>query len=174
MKIKDLIYCALFCTLIIIGSFLKISIPPMPMFFTMQTFFVMLSGYILGTKRSVVSICIYILVGLIGIPVFTTGGGISYILSPTFGFLIGFIPAAYVIAKLCKTKVKFYPSLIAIGIIYIIGIFYFIIIKNIYLSENISANSYIITCLTAFVPFDILCAYLAYVTSKRLKNAKIM
>ena len=174
MKTKDLIYCALFCTLIIIGAFLKISIPPLPMFFTMQTFFVILSGYVLDAKRSTVSVSVYILLGLIGIPVFSTGGGISYILSPTFGFLIGFIPASYVISKLTVKKIKFYPSLIAVAMIYTVGILYFILIKNVYLAESISALSFVSTCLVFFVPFDILSAFFSYVLSKRIKRSKII
>ncbi|MDI6592111.1 MAG: biotin transporter BioY [Patescibacteria group bacterium] len=79
---------------------LKIEIGAVPI--TMQTFAVLLSGALLGSKRGALSQLTYLLMGLAGIPWFSRGGGMAYILSPTFGYIIGFVFAAYLIGWLCE------------------------------------------------------------------------
>ena len=85
-----MILVALFAALIAVGAFIRIPVPLVP--FTMQTFFVVLAGMLLGKKLGAASALVYLAIGLIGIPVFTQGGGIGYVLKPSFGYLIGFIP----------------------------------------------------------------------------------
>jgi len=105
---RDLILVALFAALTAVGAFIKIPIPYVP--FTLQYFFCALAGIILGSKLGALSQIIYVAVGLVGAPVFTDGGGITYIFKPTFGYLIGFIVAAYVIGKIREKNywVNFY------------------------------------------------------------------
>ena len=100
--IKDLTLGGLFTALIAVGAFLKITIPvqPVPMHFTLQFFFVLLAALILGSKRAFASVITYLVIGLCGLPIFATGGGPAYLLKPTFGFLIGFAAAAFVIVLL--------------------------------------------------------------------------
>ncbi len=76
-RVQDLVICALFSALIAIGAFLQITIPvqPMPMHFTLQYYFSILAGFLLGGKRGLLSVLIYLLIGLVGIPVFASGGG---------------------------------------------------------------------------------------------------
>ena len=76
-----------------VGAFIKIPLPYIP--FTLQTFFVFYSGILLGAKLGMLSQIIYILIGLVGIPVFSNGGGPSYVFQPSFGFLIGFIISTF-------------------------------------------------------------------------------
>lgn len=82
---------------------MRIDIPvqPFPMHFTLQFFFVLLAGYVLGARRGAACVCVYLAVGLAGIPVFAAGGGPAYLIRPTFGFLIGFVAAAWITGKLC-------------------------------------------------------------------------
>ena len=84
-----MILVALFAALIAVGAFIRVPVPLVP--FTMQTFFVILAGMLLSKKLGAASALVYLAVGLIGIPVFTQGGGIGYVLKPSFGYLIGFI-----------------------------------------------------------------------------------
>ena len=84
---RNMVLCALFAALIAIGAFIRIPVPYVPI--TFQGFFVLLAGFLLGPKYGAASMLIYIAVGLVGIPVFTEGGGIMYVLKPTFGYLIG-------------------------------------------------------------------------------------
>jgi len=77
----------------------KISIPFYPVPFTMQTFVVLLIGGIYGSKLGFLTVLAYIFEGLIGLPVFVSGAGISYILGPTGGYLVGFLVAVYLVGK---------------------------------------------------------------------------
>ncbi|WP_053956843.1 biotin transporter BioY [Inediibacterium massiliense] len=87
LKTNELILCALFSALISIGAFIKIPVPMVP--FTLQFLFTNLSGLLLGKKLGSLSVGIYIVIGLLGLPIFTSGGGIGYIFEPTFGYIIG-------------------------------------------------------------------------------------
>lgn len=89
-KGRDLAVGGLFTALIAVGAFIQITIPvqPVPMHVTMQFFFVILSGLLLGAKRSLLSVCTYLMLGLCGFPIFASGGGPAYLLKPTFGFLM--------------------------------------------------------------------------------------
>ena len=79
---RDLILCALFTALSAIGAFIRIPVPLVP--FTLQITFTTLAGLLLGSKKGAISVAVYVLMGLIGIPVFTQGGGFSYVLKPMF------------------------------------------------------------------------------------------
>jgi biotin transport system substrate-specific component len=139
---RDLILVAMFAALTAIGAFIKIPIPYVP--FTLQYLFCALAGIILGSKLGALSQIVYVLIGLAGVPVFTEGGGISYIFKPTFGYLVGFIVAAYVIGK-AREKLKELNLIKAIGIlllglffIYLFGVTYLYISYNLYLGKNIT------------------------------------
>ena len=67
-KTRNMVMCAMFVALIAAGAFIKIPIPAVP--FTLQYLFTMLSGLLLGGKRGCLSVCIYILLGLAGLPIF--------------------------------------------------------------------------------------------------------
>ena len=93
-KSKDLSLVALFAALTAVGGFISIPFYPVPL--TLQVFFVLLSGTILGKKLGALSQIIYLGIGAIGAPVFHNfTGGMGILLGPTGGFLIGFIPGAY-------------------------------------------------------------------------------
>lgn len=83
-KTRSLVYCALFTALIAVGAFIKIPIPVVP--FTLQYLFTMLAGILLGS----LSVLAYMILGLIGLPIFSEGGGIGYVFKPSFGYIIGF------------------------------------------------------------------------------------
>ena len=85
---------AMFTALIAVGAFIKVPMPLLP--FTMQTFFTMLACFLLPKKYSSLSAVLYLILGLIGVPIFTSGGGLGYVLTPGFGYLIGFVVANYV------------------------------------------------------------------------------
>ena len=110
---RDLILCALFTALSAIGAFIRIPVPLVP--FTLQITFTTLAGLLLGSKKGAISVAVYVLMGLIGIPVFTQGGGFSYVLKPSFGFLVAFIIGAFVTksvilentrCKLCRYGIR--------------------------------------------------------------------
>ena len=101
-RVRDISLMALFSALTAIGAFITIPIPPVP--FTLQIFFAILAGALLGSKRGFISVGVYVLLGLCGLPVFTKGAGLSYIFQPTFGYLAGFILGAWVCGKVIELR----------------------------------------------------------------------
>lgn len=140
LKVKDLILVALFAALTAIGAFIRIPIPYVP--FTLQYLFCAFAGILLGPKLGALSQMVYVGMGLIGIPVFTQGGGIAYVLKPTFGYLVGFIVAAYVIGALSEkikevTVVKaLLSTLSGLFFVYLFGVVHLYLITNLYLGES--------------------------------------
>lgn len=177
MKIntRDITFIALFAALISVGAFLKIDIP-LPLYtmhFTLQWLFVLLAGFFLGSKKGAISVLVYILIGLSGVPVFAAGGGIGYVLRPGFGFLLGFILAAYLIGLITeKMKAKSLVQLIVpatVGLIayYSVGAVYFYLIKNLYVGEYVSFAVVVVQyCLITILPDFILCVMAAYLAKQ--------
>lgn len=125
MKSKTIAFAALFAALTAVGAFIKIPIPYIP--FTLQILFVYMAGALLGPKLGMISQLSYVLIGLVGVPVFTEGGGPSYIFKPTFGYLIGFVLGAYANGWLIqKFNLKsiysiFFGNVITLLIVYFFG-----------------------------------------------------
>jgi biotin transport system substrate-specific component len=87
--LKGFLLSAFFAVLTAVGAALTIPMPPIPI--TLQTFFVLMSGLLLGPKYGPLSQVLYLAMGLAGLPVFAGGtGGIQRVLSPSFGFLLGY------------------------------------------------------------------------------------
>ncbi len=118
LSIHELTISGLFAALIGAGAFIKITLPlqPVPMHFTLQWFFVLLAGLLLNKRTAAASVLVYLFLGLAGVPVFASGGGPSYVLKPTFGYLLGFAAAAYVMAWMCeKFQVPGFPKLLLVS-----------------------------------------------------------
>lgn len=97
-----IILVAMFTALISAGAFIRIPLPPVPV--TLQTLFVILASLCLPPMLSLEAVCLYLFLGIIGLPVFTTGGGIAAIAGPTGGYLIGLLPAVLIGGLLSKVK----------------------------------------------------------------------
>jgi biotin transport system substrate-specific component len=86
---------ALFAALIAVGALVALPFGPVP--FTFQTLVVLLAGMVLGPRLAPVSVLVYLLLGLVA-PVYAGGqGGVGVLLGPTGGYLVGFVPAAWVV-----------------------------------------------------------------------------
>ena len=96
------ILTALFTALIAAGSFIKVPVGAVPV--TLQTLFVFMAGLLLPPASATLSVFIFIVLGLIGLPIFTSGGGIAAFVSPTGGFIIGFLAAAIAGSLLARKK----------------------------------------------------------------------
>ncbi|AKR54552.1 hypothetical protein XM25_01760 [Devosia sp. H5989] len=77
----------------------RINIPLIPVPVTFQTLTVAVLSAAFGWRIGVATVVAYIAQGLLGLPVFARGGGIAYLMSPTFGFIAGMIPMAYIIGR---------------------------------------------------------------------------
>lgn len=163
---------ALFTALIAVGAFIKIPIPVVP--FTLQILFTMLAGIILGGKYGALSVFCYILLGLLGLPIFAEGGGFSYVLNPTFGYLIGFCIGSFVTGKIANQVPK--PSLkrllvanfIGLTVVYALGMIYYWIIYTFYIGSGIGIWALFLYCFILAVPGDIVLCFIAAVLGKRL------
>lgn len=129
LRALDLTLAAMFVALMAIGAnistiapFLHVGGVPI----TLQTFFAILAGAILGSRLGSIAMVVYMLVGLVGVPVFADfTGGLSIIIRPTFGFILSYILAAFIIGKIVETK-KSLPafiiaSLIGMAVNYLFG-----------------------------------------------------
>lgn len=171
-RTKQLVLCAMFVALIAIGAFITIPIPIIPL--SMQDMFVMLAGILLGAKWGALSALIYVFMGLIGLPIFTHGGGPGYVLQPSFGFIIGFIPGAYVAGKIANSverpgfKRIFLGNLASILVIYFFGTVYLYLLNRFYLGNTIAIWPMIVACDIQPLPGDIIKSILAALIGQRL------
>lgn len=101
------ILCALFAALTAVCTFINIPLPFTPIPINLATLSVFLAGGLLGPKYGPLSQIVYILVGAIGMPVFSNfQGGIGVLAGPTGGFLAGYVAAAFVIGIILKRSLK--------------------------------------------------------------------
>src|SRR3712207_8784733 len=118
--------------------------PPRSTLFPYTTLFRSFSGMLLGAKLGALSQILYVAMGLLGIPIFTEGGGLMYVVKPTFGYLIGFIVGAYVIGFISE-RIKELTFIKALGttlaglfFVYLFGVIHFYLIMNLYLGKTTS------------------------------------
>jgi biotin transport system substrate-specific component len=101
-SLRRLVYAALFAALTAVGAYLSIPVGPVPI--VLQNLFVMLAGLLLGRRGGVASVGLYLLAGACGLPVFAGGsGGLARFFGPTGGYLIGYLPAVWVIGFISET-----------------------------------------------------------------------
>lgn len=160
---------ALFAALISVGAYLKIMVvPPVPI--TLQTLFVIILGLVLPLKLSLSSIFVYLLLGALGIPVFTSGGGLAALLGPTGGYLLGTIPA--VIAGSLLTKLNGKNNLAFFIIIATISTFFIYLtgLPWLGLSRGFDLSKTLTYGLYPFIVGDVLKIIIAAITAKAIKG----
>lgn len=171
----ELVLCGLFTALTAVGAFIQIPVPGMD-YFTLQFFFVLMAGMLLGSRLGAFAVGAYVLIGLVGVPIFAAGGGISYVLRPSFGYLLGFIVTAFVTGKLVeKLKVegiKKYLIAAFAGLItcYAIGLTYKYFMLNFYVGEPTPVWLVFLDCFPLDLPGDILLSVVASLCGNRLKR----
>ena len=170
-KVGDMAYIAMFTTLIAAGAFIKVPIPVVP--FTLQFLFTTLAGSLLGGKNGALSVGVYMVLGLAGLPIFAEGGGLWYLAKPSFGYIIGFCLGSYVTGRMTdKMKALTMGRLLAanfIGlfIVYGAGMAYYYLISKYVLYTPIGLWPLFLYCFILAVPGDIcLCVLAAYITKR--------
>lgn len=170
---QDMVLCGVFTTLIAIGAFIKVPVPVVP--FTLQFLFTMLAGLLLGGRKGALSVGVYILLGLAGLPVFAEGGGFWYILKPSFGYLLGFMMAAYVTGRMVERKGRLSTGLVmavnflGLFIVYAAGMIYYYVICNYVIDTPIALGPLFLYCFVLAVPGDICLCILAAILTVRVK-----
>ncbi|SHM60161.1 biotin transporter BioY [Ruminococcus flavefaciens] len=170
-KTKNMVLTAMFTALITAGAYIRIPVPVCP--FTLQFLFTTLAGIILGKNRGAAATALYVVLGLAGLPVFTGGGGIGYVLQPTFGYLIGFIAGSYItgaIAHSGKASAKriLMGCFAGLAVVYAMGMIYYYMISAVYMHEPIGLGTLFLYCFVLAVPGDIVLCILSAALAKRL------
>lgn len=166
MSTFDIIICALIAALMFIGAAISLPIGPVP--FTLQTFMLFTMMIAFGGRRTSIGVGIYLLLGLIGIPVFAGfKGGLDSLLGPTGGFLIGFLVAAlcFMATEFLSTPIRkkltklphkyiYYTVLVLISdiIMYVFGLAWFI---KVYTASNDSTGIFMNALKWCLIPFII-------------------
>ena len=100
-RYKNLVFAALSTALIIAGTYVRIPIGPVPI--VLATVFVLLAGLLLDLAWAAASVLTFLLLGAVGLPVFSSGSGLSYFAGPAGGFLVGYLLSA-VVVNLISTR----------------------------------------------------------------------
>lgn len=170
INLRDYVYAAMFTAVISVLSFVRIPLDPVPV--TGQTLGIMLAGSILTARQAALSIIAYLLLGVAGAPVFSSGSGISAFAGPGGGYLIGFLAGAVVISLLKGSRnnpVRLCLSNMIGGIIviYIFGITWYIIVTGNGLYPAIIAN-------LRYIPGDLakvlVATFAAVAVNKQIKS----
>lgn len=151
---------ALMTALLSVSAYLRIPTPITPI--TLQCEVVILGAMLWGRKVTVSATVLYIIMGFAGLPVFSGGGGIHYVITPTFGYLLGFILCALV-ARNGKS------AYLGLALIYATGIGYMYIMGEVILGTPIAMSAIAITSAVT-LPIDIILTYFTIKTAKKLRT----
>ena len=154
MKVKDMTLTAVMAALICIAGPLTIAAGPVPL--SLATFAVMLAGAVLGKKRGTAAVGLYLLIGIIGIPVFSGfSGGFQKLAGVTGGYLAGYLPCAFLTGlgaeRAEKEKRKWLlPAMMVLGtaVLYTVGTAWFMI------QTGNTAGAALGLCVVPFLPGD--------------------
>jgi len=168
-SVKGIVYTALFGALTAAGAFIIIPVPPVPI--TAQTFFLNAAAVLLGGPLGAASQFIYIMLGVVGMPVFAGGkAGLGVLFGPTGGYLTGFVLGAFVIGFIANRKkdagVLWYIFSMFIGmvIIYATGVAQLSFVAKLSLIKAAAVG------VVPFLPGDIIKIILAAIISVKLKS----
>lgn len=169
-EIRKMVFASLFAALTAAGAYIQIPIPISPVPVTLQVFFVLLAGSMLKSKWGSLSMIIYTLLGVAGLPVFSGGSsGVGVLLGPTGGYIFGFIIAASLIGKLAEKAesagrsglvINIFNMSAGILVIYALGIFQLMMVAEIGLRTALTLG------VLPFIPGEIIkTAVAAYIAS---------
>ncbi len=172
MRVKDLTYIAMFSGLTVLCSWLSI---PADVPFTLQTFAVFAALCILGGKRGTISIAVYILMGAVGLPVFSGfKGGVGVLLGATGGYIAGFLFSGlfyWLITHIFGSGRAVKLAAVFVGLVacYAFGTIWF---TQVYVSEqgSIGFIAALARCVVPFIIPDIVKLFLAVYVSEKLSN----
>lgn len=171
-KTTALLLCAMFTALIAVGAFIRIPTPLVPL--TLQLWCTTMAGMLLGPKLGATSVLIYVLLGLIGVPVFTMGGGIGYIFQPTFGYLPGFIIGTWLTGTIAGTgshsgfKRLLFAAFAGLLVVYSIGTAYCYGISHFVLGAGTAFWPLFVSCCVLPFPGDAVLCVVSAMLGKRL------
>ena len=149
----------IFIAFMIVSAFINIPIGTIKI--TMQFLVANVCALLLGKKWGTISLALYLVLGLIGLPIFSAGGGPAYVLQPSFGYIIGFAIGGFFAAwfrektKKHTFKVYMLSSLINMAIMDIFGTIYGAVIMYGYMHSEMGVWAFFWAFLVPFIPIDI-------------------
>ena len=167
-RTKNIVLISLTVALTTAGAYFRIPIGPVPI--SLQTLFVLLAGALLGPWLGAAAMVCYIILGLIGLPLFTGGGGPQYVLSPTFGFLLSFPVSAMVVGLILNSPPKgesrrMGRKLLAVtvgtGVVYLVGVPWLGLNLLLIQEKKLGFQALLMMGMVPFLPGDILKIFLA-------------
>ena len=144
--LRLIVFASLMAALMAAGAFFAIPIGPVPI--VLQNMFVFLAGLLLGSRWGVASVGVYLFAGALGLPVFAGGiGGIGRLVGPTGGYLVGFLPAVFVIGLIAeRVQNDVFWEVIAMVcgtvIIYLFGVAWLKRLTHMTLSKTLAIGMY--------------------------------
>ena len=180
LKLVKLALYTICALLLAIGAKIKILAPFTPVPFTLQTLFLTYIILLLRS-RAVIPVLIYVTLGIAGVPVFAFGGGIWYVFSPTFGYIIGFVVAS-MLGRLLRTgierPIKYVVIVVAIQlIVYVFGCLWLTL--WLYMVSHVSITKAfteaILIGVAPFILWDLIKGYIAlglYLSTARIISRK--
>lgn len=174
-KTRDIVFCGLFIALITLGTFIRIPIGND--FYTLQFLFTLLAGLVLGPRLGALAVGAYVLLGLLGVPVFASGGGPGYLAQPTFEYLVGFIVQAWFCGAAARrwnarsVREMLLVNLGGMAIVYFFGLVWFYISSNFIIHAPVSVWWVILYCGILQVGPDFVLCVVSAMLAARLESA---
>ena len=173
-RILETTYIALFAALIAVCAFITIPMPLPFISFTLQTFGVFAALGILGGKDGTTAVAVYILLGAIGVPVFSGfRGGFGVLIGPTGGYIAGFLGAALVYwlmtARKNTTARKIAGMAVGMFVCYLFGTLWYVFATGVGLAGFIAATA---KCVLPFIVPDAMKCVLAFWLAKKIRIKK--
>lgn len=150
--VRGMVFMAIFAAIICIAAPFSVQVGPIPI--TLATFAIYLAGAVLGGKRGMIAVIVYIMLGAAGLPVFSNfNGGFSALLGPTGGYIIGYVPLVFLTGIFAEMNSKKHWAMV-IGMVlgtvalYTFGTAWFMIMTGSGLGRALSL------CALPFIPGD--------------------
>ena len=179
METKNLVRTAALAALMCLAGMVMRLVTPALVPFSILPILVLVSGLILGARYGALAMFVYIFLGVLGLPVFASApfGGIGYIFKPTFGYLLGYIGAAYVVGKIYNRQ-SLGSAIIAVlaglGVLYAVGLSYLYLVMHFILHKPTSVALVIATGFLPFIAGDLIKAGIAaWVGNEVVKRQRI-
>lgn len=175
MNTRDMALTSLFAALFAVSAQIAIPVGPVPV--VLQIFFVLLAGLVLGRKLGPVSVVVWVLLGVFGLPVFAQGkAGAAVLIGPTGGYIFGYFACTYIVGYVAEHFELTYKGTMAamfagLAVIYGLGLAGFMLSFQYVLHKAMTVEKAVDLAVLPFLPFDLFKALAAAYVGVRLRRA---